>query len=272
MPGAGIACLTRCTRAATNFAMIKSTLCTVMSGVALLIFLLPRVAAADDQGSAKQGSATAVTNNSSDTSEDDPPESQKHKRIFGIIPNNRTSDQKEPQTLTPKEKFSIAVEDNFDRGTYMLASGFAGYGQLRDSTPSFGHGVKGYARYWVASYTDLAVGNVMTEAIYPVILHQDPRYFRRGTGSRWSRLGYAAGQIFVTHSDSGTTQFNFSEILGNLTAVGIANAYYPDNRNVPDNGLKFGIQIGTDMTGNILKEFAPDLGRAFSRVFHRAKD
>ena len=248
--------------------MIKSTLCAVISGLALLMFVLPRAAVADEP--APQGSGGGATESSSKTSPDDPPGSQ-HKRIFGIIPNNRTSDQKEPQTLTPKEKFSIAVEDNFDRGMYMLASGFAGYGQLGDSTPSFGHGVKGYARYWAASYSDLAVGNVMTEAIYPVILHQDPRYFRRGTGSGWSRLGYAAGQIFVTHSDAGATQFNFSELLGNLTAVGIANAYYPDNRNVPDNALKFGIQIGTDMTGNILKEFAPDLGRAFSRMFHRPK-
>jgi hypothetical protein len=248
--------------------MVKSTLCAVMSGLALLIFVLPRAAVADEV--AAQDTATGGTDGSSKASPDDPPDT--HKRIFGIIPNNRTSDQKEPQTLTPKEKFSIAVEDNFDRGTYMLASGFAGYGELGDSTPSFGHGVKGYARYWAASYTDLAVGNVMTEAIYPVILHQDPRYFRRGTGSGWSRLGYAAGQIFVTHSDAGATQFNFSEILGNMTAVGISNAYYPDNRDVPDNALKFGIQIGTDMTGNILKEFAPDLGRAFSRMFHRDKD
>jgi hypothetical protein len=254
--------------------MVKPTLCAVISGLTLLIFV-PRAAAADDpaQGSATaaQGSATGGADSSSNTSSDDPPASQKPKRIFGIIPNNRTSDQKEHETLTPKEKFSIAVEDNFDRGTYMLASGFAGYAQLGDSTPSFGHGVKGYARYWVAAYTDLAVGNVMTEAIYPVILHQDPRYFRRGAGSKWSRLGYAAGQIFVTHSDSGATQFNFSEILGNLTAVGISNAYYPDNRDVPDNAFKFGVQIGTDMTGNILKEFAPDLSEAFRKMFHRLR-
>src|ERR1700730_17601709 len=98
---------------ATNFVMIKSTLCAVMSGLTLLIFVLPRTAAADDP--AAQNSAPAVTDGSSNTS-DDPPESQKPKRIFGIIPNNRTSDQKEHQTLTPKEKFSIAVDDDFDRG------------------------------------------------------------------------------------------------------------------------------------------------------------
>jgi hypothetical protein len=74
----------------------------------------------------------------------------------------------------------------------------------------------------------------MTEAIYPVILHQDPRYFRRGTGSVWSRLASAAGQIFWTHTDSDHTQFNFSEIIGNSTAVAISTAYYPDNRTATD--------------------------------------
>jgi hypothetical protein len=110
----------------------------------------------------------------------------------------------------------------------------------------------------------------MTEAIYPIIFRQDPRYFRRGTGSAWSRLGYAAGQIFWTHKDSGGMQFNFSEVVGNSTAVAIANAYYPTGRTASDAISKLGIQIGVDMAGNIIKEFSPDLNRALSRK-HRVK-
>ena len=74
----------------------------------------------------------------------------------------------------------------------------------------------------------------MTEAVFPTLLHQDPRYFRRGTGSRFSRLCYSVGQISWTHGDSGATQFNYSEIIGNATAVAISNAYYRDNRDVSD--------------------------------------
>jgi hypothetical protein len=105
----------------------------------------------------------------------------------------------------------------------------------------------------------------MTEAIYPTILHQDPRYFRRGIGSKWSRLRYSVGQIFWTHTDSDRTQFNYSEILGNSTAVALSTAYYPNNRNVTDATRKLGMQIGVDMASNILKEFWPDLSRKFSR-------
>ena len=101
----------------------------------------------------------------------------------------------------------------------------------------------------------------MTEAVFPTLLHQDPRYFRRGTGSGWSRLGYAMGQIFWTHRDSGGVQFNYSEIAGNSVAVAISNAYYADNRTARDAVSKLGMQIGVDMAANILKEFWPEVER-----------
>jgi hypothetical protein len=112
------------------------------------------------------------------------------------------------------------------------------------------------------------IGNFMTEGVYPSLLHQDPRYFRRGAGSTWSRLGYAMGQIFVTHGDNRKTQFNYSEIGGNATAVAISNSYNPDNRTAADAVGKLGIQLGIDMAGNILKEFAPDLYRKLGSKKH----
>jgi hypothetical protein len=193
------------------------------------------------------------------------PDEQEDKRILWIIPNYRTSPTLKDYTpLTTSQKFTIAGKDSFDRGTFVLAALFGAEAQFTGATPSFGHGVSAYGRYAVTAYSDLVIGNFMTEAIYPTLLRQDPRYFRRGTGSGWSRLGYAVGQIFWTHTDSGGTQFNFSEIVGNSTAAAIGNAYYPDNRDVSSNLSKFSIQIGVDAAANILKEFWPDLDRAFS--------
>ena len=188
------------------------------------------------------------------------------KRIFWIIPNYRTSPSLHPYTpLTSQEKFKIATEDSFDRGTVALAVLFAGESQLTNSTPAFGQGVQGYARYLGTSYADFVIGDMMTEAIFPVMLHQDPRYFRRGTGTVWSRLGSAAGQIFWTRTDSGNMQVNFSEIVGNSTAVAISTAYYPNNRTAGGAVSKLGVQLGVDLAANILKEFWPDINRKFSR-------
>jgi hypothetical protein len=193
--------------------------------------------------------------------EDDPP-----RRIFGIIPNYRTSPTLEDyQPLPAPAKFKIAVDDSLDRGTFVLAALFAGEGQLTAADRAFGHGVAAYGRYYAASFADWTIGDFMTEGIYPAALRQDPRYFRLGTGSRWKRLRYAVGQIVLTHGDSGSTQFNASELLGNASAVALSNAYYPDTRTWSANASKLGLQLGVDMAANIVKEFGPDLSRRFAR-------
>lgn len=184
------------------------------------------------------------------------------KRLFGIIPNYRTSPSLEDyKPLTAGEKFKVASEDAFDPGTMALAALFGAQGQLTNGNRAFGQGGKGFGRYFGSAYGDLVIGDYMTESVFPSLLHQDPRYFRRGTGSGWSRLGYAMGQVFWTHRDSGGSQFNYSEILGNSAAVAISQSYYANNRTAADATAKLSMQLGVDMTANVLKEFWPEIRR-----------
>jgi hypothetical protein len=188
-------------------------------------------------------------------------------RVFGVLPNYRTADASQVGTvLTPRQKFAIASEDSFDYPLVLLAGAFAGLGQLTGQQPSFGQGLKGYAHRLVTNYADQAMGNMLTEGVYPVLLHEDPRYFRRGTGSIASRTGYALTRVIVTHKDSGGSRFNYSEWLGNATTVAISNAYYPDSRTFADNGTKLLMQVGTDAVSQVLKEFWPDIRR---KMFHK---
>lgn len=197
-----------------------------------------------------------------------PPQEQLPRRLFGIIPNYRSHPSlKDARPLSSGEKFRLASRDSFDPGTFLLAGTFAAWGLASNSSPSYGHGMSGFGRYYAASYGSFAIGNFMTEAIFPSMLHQDPRYFRKGTGG-WSRVSYAIGQIFVTHGDDRRSQFNFSEIGGNATAVAISNAYNRDNRTASDAAANLGIQLGIDIAGNIVKEFGPDLYRKFSHAKH----
>ena len=101
---------------------------------------------------------------------------------------------------------------------------------MTNAQPEFGQGWAGYGRRVGTSYADQAIGNMMTEGIFPSILHEDPRYFRRGYGSFWSRTFYAATRVFVTKTDSGGTRFNFSEVLGNAAGTAISDAYYAGQR------------------------------------------
>jgi hypothetical protein len=189
---------------------------------------------------------------------------QEEKRLFGIIPNYRTSPSLlHYKPLSARQKFRLAAQDSFDRGTFLLAAAFAGEGQLTKANPSFRQGVEGYAHYFVTA--DWSIGDYFTEAVFPTILHQDPRYFRKGTGSGLERATYATRQIFWTHTDSGGHMFNLSEIGGNAAAAAVSYAYYPESRGVGNFASKLAIQIGVDMASNVVKEFYPDLRHLLSR-------
>lgn len=195
-----------------------------------------------------------------------PASEPQEKRLFGIIPNYRTSPSLERYVpLSAGEKFKLATKDAFDPGTFVLSAAFAGEEQLTNASPSFGQGAKGYAHYFVTSYANWAIGDYMTEAVFPALLHQDPRYFRKGTGSGMKRLTYAIGQSFWTHTDSGGHMFNFSEVGGNAAGAAIAQAYYPDDRTAGKAASTFAVQIGVDTASNIVKEFYPDIRRHFSK-------
>lgn len=188
------------------------------------------------------------------------------KRIFGVLPNYRTvegTDGVEP--LTVRRKFWIASKDSFDYPIYFLSGAFAGISQIENSNPSFGQGLKGYAKRYAAGYGDQMIGNMMTEGVFPSLLHEDLRYFRLGVGGTWKRARYALTRILVTRTDSGNARFNFSEVLGNSVATAISNAYNPDTRNASENLEKLGMQFGTDAISNVLKEFWPDIKRRLHR-------
>jgi len=194
----------------------------------------------------------------------DPPPPDK--RIFGVLPNYRTANEMAVYTpISVEHKFVIGLKDSFDYPLLGLAAVLAGEGQLTNSHPEFGQGWAGYGRRIGTGYADEVIGNMMTESIFPSLLHEDPRYFRRGYGGIWSRTFYAATRVLVTRTDSGGTRFNFSEVVGNGVGSAISNLYYPDTRTVGDNLEKTGEQIGIDAISQILKEFWPDIKH---KLFH----
>jgi hypothetical protein len=188
------------------------------------------------------------------------------KRILGIFTNHRTTDDSPTlPNLTSGGKLAIAFSDATDRAIFVQTALISGIGQATNSNPSFGQGVEGYAKRFGTTYADFAVENMMTEGIFPTLLRQDPRYFRRREGSVRSRLAYAMSRSFITRGDSGKNQFNYSEIAGAAASVAISNAYYPDGRTVGNNVGRYAEQLGFDAASNVLKEFWPDLKRKLPR-------
>ncbi|HYL35810.1 MAG TPA: hypothetical protein VEV17_07855 [Bryobacteraceae bacterium] len=192
------------------------------------------------------------------------------KRAFAILPNYGTVNESTVYIpITRKQKFIIASKDSFDYPLALFAGGIAGLGQLTNENPSFGQGLAGYSRRLGSAYGDQAIGTMLTEGLFPTLLREDPRYFRRGRGGVWSRTYYAMTRAFATRTDSGGRSFNFSEVLGSAALVAISVSYYPDERTVSDSAAKLGEQMAIDSVSQVLKEFWPDIKRRF---FQRPRD
>jgi hypothetical protein len=180
-------------------------------------------------------------------------------RMFGVLPNYTTVEgAKQYQPVSAFQKFHMAEQNSFDPYVFPFVGVVAGVGA----------GQKGLAfgRRYAMALADNSIGNYLTTAVLPSALHQDPRYFERGTGSVLSRVGYAASRSLVTHGASGASQFNVSEIGGNGIAAAVSNLYYPAaDRALTSILTRWGMQIMWDTLSNELKEFWPDVRRKFGK-------
>jgi hypothetical protein len=132
----------------------------------------------------------------------------------------------------------------------------AGIEQANNSYAGYGQGAAGYSKRFAAKFVDGRSSDLLTHAVFPALLHQDPRYYYQGSGTIKSRLAHAVKSAFITRSDSGRPVFNSSYLLGDMTAGALSNLYYPKaNRGAnlvfTNAAVGFAGRIGT----NLMREF-----------------
>jgi hypothetical protein len=189
-------------------------------------------------------------------------------RIFEVLPNYGTVESsKAPPPLRSSQKFRLATASVFDWAAYPFNGLLAAIGQAKNDPKSWGQGWDAYAKRYGASFADNSIGTYMTTAIFPSLLHEDPRYYQMGKGTFRHRSLYALSRLFVTRTDSGKTRFNYSESVGNAAAAAISNIYHPaEDRTASRNATSFVLLILYDGLSNEVKEFWPDIRR---KVFHK---
>jgi hypothetical protein len=193
----------------------------------------------------------------------------KDDRIFWALPNLLTVENASSlPPLTTGQKFKTVAQGCFDPVEVAFIGTQAGIDQADNANPTYRQGFIGYSRRFGTDYADAIIGNFGTGAIFPTLLHQDPRYYQMGSGSFIRRFTHAAIRVVITRGDSGKTQFNFSEFLGNGLAAGLSNAYHPGPHTLASSADVEGTQILLDAIGYELKEFWPDIHR-FLQHGHR---
>jgi hypothetical protein len=152
---------------------------------------------------------------------------QEKQRVLGIVPNFYVTYNWNAVPLTTKQKFKLAFRSAVDPVAFLGAGFAAGLEQWDDGYSGYGQGAQGYGKRFGASYTDAFDGTMLGGAVFPSLLHQDPRYFYKGTGTIRSRILYAISTVVICKGDNGRWQPNYSNVLGSLAGAGISNLYYP---------------------------------------------
>jgi hypothetical protein len=195
-------------------------------------------------------------------------QSTSNDRLFFALPNFLTLENgANVPPLTVGQKFKVVARGSFDYIQIPWYAALAGISQAENSEPGYGQGAAGYGRRLGAAFGDGTIENFMTSAIYPSLLRQDPRFFQESEGGFWHRTKYAVSRIFITRSDSGHSQFNFSEVLGSASAAALSTyTYHPSaDKNLPNAASVWGTEVGYDTVTYVVKEFWPDIRRKIKK-------
>ena len=220
-------------------------------------------------GQGKTGTASSGAS-SSGTSKD---------RLFFALPNFLSvQNGGNISPLTSRQKFAVVTRGAFDKVQLPWFGILSAISQAEDSEPGLGQGWGSYGKRFATTAADGTIENFMVGAVFPSLLHQDPRFFQSENGSLLHRAGYAASRIFVTRTDSGRAQFNYSEIVGSAVSASISTFSYhprstylsrptnprvfiPSDRTLPNTAKVWGTQVGYDTFTIVLKELWPDIHR-----------
>jgi hypothetical protein len=194
-----------------------------------------------------------------------PPPGQQTKRILGIMPNfQAVSANSHPPPMSDSEKFWLTTENTVDYSSFISVGMQAAFVQATDSYPEFHEGAAAYGRYYWHTFADAGVENYLVGGIFPVVTHEDPRYYTLDRGGFLRRTRYAVSRLWITRNDKGDQTFNVSEIVGSGVAAEISGRYYPrQERGAEKTFERWVSQFLNDGASNILQEFWPDIRQRF---------
>ena len=196
-----------------------------------------------------------VTPESSEEIATEEVKTEEKQRGFGIIPNFYAVYTSDPAPLTAKLRFRLALRVARDPFTLGGVAMLAGIGQAANS-PRYVQGAKGYGERLGANYANSMTDVMFDGVILPTLLHQDPRYFYKGTGSTRSRVVHALASLLVTKGENGRLQPNYSSVGGDMAAAAISEFYYPRaNRGVGLVLQGFAVNTAVHAAVRMLDEF-----------------
>jgi hypothetical protein len=218
--------------------------------------------APQSSSSSQTGAAQSDAQKSQHEKAEEQLKEQEKQRVMGVMATFNTTSNRNAAPLSSGQKFKLFFKSSTDPWPFLLAGVVSGIGQADDSYSEWGQGAQGYAKRYGAAYSDAFIGNFFGNAVLPSILHEDPRYFQKGTGSATNRFLWAAASTVWCRRDNGKWGPNYANVVGNLMGAAVARAYYPASERTVSDTINDGLTVSVEgIVGAEVIEFWPDLVR-----------
>lgn len=168
--------------------------------------------------------------------------------------------------LTRRQKLQNFLHYAYSPYTFLGAAYDATWNQAWGDPYGYGGGMEGWGKRLGAATAGSESRSFFGTFLFPVLLHQDPRYFALYEGSVPKRAFHAVKRVFVTRADDGRYTFNSSGMLTIAFSESLRMAWAPENQRTAGNA--FTCMLGSmqgDAVNYLLREFTPDFLRLFKR-------
>jgi hypothetical protein len=188
-------------------------------------------------------------------------------RVAGLMPAFDTTRDFHAPPLSPLQKLTLFLRSQTDPWPFLSAGMVAGISQAEGSYSEWSQGFRGYSRRYRAAYSDAFVSKLIGNAVLPIVLREDPRYFQRHTGPKGERFLWAAASVVWCKRDNGSWGPNYANLGGNMIGAAISRTYYPAADRTFGKTIDAGLMVSAErILGSEIAEFWPDI---VVHVFHR---
>ena len=162
--------------------------------------------------------------------------------------------------LTWQEKGYLALNNLADPANFGTIVGISAISVAADSHSAYGPGLKGFGKSVGISYVQDVSSQFFRGFTFPILFHQDPRYFRMSNAPLTKRILYSVSRTVISRHDDGSTMPNYSVLLDYPLEAVLANQYVPGvHTDLSSTVTRIATGYALDPVNNLLDEFLPDV-------------
>jgi hypothetical protein len=162
--------------------------------------------------------------------------------------------------LTWQGKGYLALNNLADPANFGTIVGISAISVATDPHSAYGPGLKGFGKSVGISYVQDISSEFFRGFTFPILFHQDPRYFRMPNAPFTKRILYSVSRTVISRHDDGSTMPNYSVLLDYPLEAVLSNQYVPGvHTDVSSTVTRIATGYALDPVNNLLNEFVPDV-------------